>query len=107
MIYPRLAALAEAAWTDAVKKDEASFNERLKINFALYDKAGIYYFNPFDTSFHPEAIDFMPRITKPAGKNRHHHHNRGTKTGHHHSEQHGHLKQGAAHHIKSKKRHKR
>ena len=105
MIYPRLAALAEAAWTDPAKKDEVSFDERLKANFSLYDKAGIYYFNPFDPSFHPEAIDFMPRIIKPVGRGRHHHHGRGTNRGGHHLGKHGHLRHGAMHHLKRKKKH--
>ncbi|HEY8780770.1 MAG TPA: beta-N-acetylhexosaminidase [Mucilaginibacter sp.] len=66
MIYPRLAALAEAAWTDRAAKDENSFNERLRSNFSLYDKAGMYYYNPYDPSMHPEVIDFAPKIIKKA-----------------------------------------
>lgn len=74
MIFPRMAALAEAAWTDSLRKDESSFNERLKANFVLYDKAGIYYYNSLDPSAHPEAIDFTPKIVvKPAKHGRHSH----------------------------------
>ncbi len=65
MIFPRIAAMAEAAWTDSASKNESSFNERLKSNFLLYDKDGIYYYNPFDSSMHPEAIDFAPNLVKP------------------------------------------
>ena len=74
MIFPRMAALAEAAWTDFAAKDEASFDERLIENFQLYDKAGIYYFNPFNRSAHPEVIDFAPPVIKfhaRASRNKH------------------------------------
>lgn len=72
MVFPRLAALAEASWTDSANKNENSFNERLRSDFVLYDKAGIYYFNPLDPSMHPEAIDFAPKIVKPSVKEKHH-----------------------------------
>ncbi len=80
MIFPRLAALAESAWTNQSAKNETSFNERLKANFALYDKAGIYYYNPFDPQMHPEVVDFVPLVKKSYGsiKNRH-----GRKSKHH------------------------
>jgi hexosaminidase len=75
MLFPRIAALAEAAWTDSAAKNEVSFNERLKGNFALYDKEGIYYYNPFDPASHPEAIDFAPNlIKKPVLKKDRKHH---------------------------------
>jgi hexosaminidase len=100
MIYPRIAALAEAAWTDSVSKNEVSFNERLKTHFLLYDKAGIYYYNPLDPPFHPEAIDFAPRIIVPHVREKHHH---GRKHGgHHHSS--GGRKEG--HHGRGRHRHK-
>ncbi len=106
MTYPRLAALAESAWTDASAKDENSFNERLKSNLLLYDKAGIYYYNPFDPLMHAEAIDFAPHIAKPMSKNKHHH-GRGSKKSHHHPES-GRSKHGQKHHhSESKKKHKR
>lgn len=80
MIFPRMAALAEAAWTDSAAKDENSFNERLKADFILYDKAGIYYFNPLDPNAHPEAIDFAPKIiVKPPVKSKRHKHGHQSK----------------------------
>jgi hexosaminidase len=83
MIFPRMAALAEAAWTDSARKDEASFNERLKANFPLYDKDNIYYYNPFDPGAHPEAIDFAPKpVVKPEK------HRRGRKSKEHHGKNH-------------------
>lgn len=82
MVFPRMAALSEAAWTDSAAKDEASFNERLKADFLLYDKAGIYYYDPFDPSTHPEAIDVAPKIVvKPVVKDKHRKHGRKLKSG--------------------------
>ena len=46
MIFPRMAALAESAWTVAALKNESSFDQRLKTDFAWYDKEGIL-FQPF------------------------------------------------------------
>jgi len=101
MIFPRLAALAEAAWTEQGLKDENSFNERLKLNFALYDKDSIYYYNPFNPSMHPEVIDFAPRIVKA----RNHHHGRGPDRLNHYAIG-GQMEQSLKrHHSKAKKRH--
>jgi hexosaminidase len=106
MIFPRIAALAEAAWTDPAVKDENSFNERLRSNLVLYDKAGIYYFNPFDHAMHPEAIDFAPHIVKPIHKFKRHHGHR--SAAHHHMAKSGRLKhQSTQSHLKVKKKHKK
>jgi hexosaminidase len=112
MIFPRMAALAEAAWTDAALKNEDSFNERLKTNFGLYDNAGIYYFNPFDPEMHPEAVDFAPRviITPHPRENRHrrHHHGRELRSHHGHRVKSHHEHGGNTHHhAKAKKKHRR
>ncbi len=100
MIFPRIAALAEAGWTDAAVKDEDSFNERLKLNFKLYDKENIYYYNPFDPAAHPEAIDFTPNLIKhEMPKTRHRH---GRKVAAHH----GRLGKPKVRHHAVAKRHK-
>jgi len=83
MTYPRIAALAEAAWTNAAQKNEASFNDRLKAQLPLYDKDGIYYYNPFNPTVHPEAVDFAPVIFKPSEKNSRHKHNHHKEVRHH------------------------
>jgi len=100
MVFPRMAALAEAAWTDTARKDEASFNARLQANFVLYDKDNIYYFNPFDLAAHPEAIDFAPKpVVKPAVKEKKHgKHGRGAKAKNKHMK--GHRKAASEHHVK-------
>jgi len=57
LIFPRMASLAEAGWTAAAAKNDSRFNSRLKSNLLLYDKANIYYYNPFQPAQHPEAVD--------------------------------------------------
>ena len=54
LTFPRLIALAEAAWTNADKKDFGQFEKRLKTALPLLKAQGIYYFdNPKQT---PEPI---------------------------------------------------
>lgn len=105
MAFPRVAALAEAAWTDSARKDEASFNERLKADFPLYDKENIYYYNPFDPGAHPEAVDFAPKpVVKPEKYSRH---GRGKKSKTHHGKSHKAKIPSAKLHSKSVKKKKR
>src|SRR5690606_31819110 len=47
MLYPRMAALAEAAWTPAEKKSYPDFAHTLKKHFALYSTERINFYNPF------------------------------------------------------------
>lgn len=54
MTFPRLAAVAEAAWTPAKAKEYSSFMKRLPVFLQYLDSLGIYYFNPFDPTLHPE-----------------------------------------------------
>lgn len=54
MTYPRLCAIAEAAWTDKEQKDFASFSRRLIKEYALFDTLGIYYCDDRDFSRHLE-----------------------------------------------------
>lgn len=46
MIYPRLCALAESAWSMPAVKDFKAFGERMESVYPLWDSAGIYYFDP-------------------------------------------------------------
>jgi len=57
LIFPRMASLAEAGWAAASAKNDSQFNTRLKAHLLLYDRANIYYYNPFQPDQHPEAID--------------------------------------------------
>lgn len=62
MLFPRIAALAEAGWARAEAKDDLAFGERLKVHLGYYMKADLYYYNPFDPQQHPEAIDVLPKV---------------------------------------------
>lgn len=55
-LFPRIAALAEAAWTNAETKNAAEFNIRLKKHFELYTEDGLYFFNPFSPKASPELL---------------------------------------------------
>jgi len=57
LIFPRIASLAEAGWTVASAKNDDQLNTRLKAHLLLYEKAKIYYYNPFQPAQHPEAVD--------------------------------------------------
>jgi hexosaminidase len=61
LIYPRIAALAEAEWTADSIKNDTSFNVRLKTQLLFYQQKKIYYYNPFDPTEHPEAIDIIKK----------------------------------------------
>ena len=54
MIWPRLQALSEAAWTQEQSKDYDQFLGRLKVHLPYMKEQGVYYFNPFDKAEHPE-----------------------------------------------------
>ncbi|MFV0449437.1 MAG: beta-N-acetylhexosaminidase [Vibrio sp.] len=47
MLYPRLTALAEAAWTQSALRDWADYLARLKGHLPLLDKQGIHYRAPW------------------------------------------------------------
>jgi hexosaminidase len=55
-IFPRLAALAETAWTKGENKNLDDFNDRLKKQFNLYRLDKIYYYDPFDPKNQGEPI---------------------------------------------------
>jgi len=48
MIFPRIAALAEAAWTEEKNKNFTAFEENLKKHLSLYKKQNINYYDPFE-----------------------------------------------------------
>lgn len=54
MTFPRICALAEAAWTPAKAKDFDSFNHRMEDAYRLFDRLHLYYFDPRDPERHPE-----------------------------------------------------
>ncbi|MCC8174097.1 MAG: beta-N-acetylhexosaminidase [Odoribacter sp.] len=54
MIFPRLCALAESAWTEPANKDFSNFEIRLEQAYRLFDNIGIYYFDHRNPSKHAE-----------------------------------------------------
>ena len=54
MLFPRLAALAESAWTPANAKDYSGFMDRLPGFLRELDRRGIPYFDPFSPTKTPE-----------------------------------------------------
>lgn len=56
MLFPRMAALAEAAWTKPAVKQFNQFESTLQQELHLYNKAGLYYFNPFAPASTPEPV---------------------------------------------------
>ena len=47
MIFPRLAAMSEAAWTKPEKKNLAAFENKLPAYFSMLEKLGIHYSHAF------------------------------------------------------------
>ncbi|SDD21717.1 beta-N-acetylhexosaminidase [Niabella drilacis] len=58
LVFPRIAALAEAAWTKESLKNYEDFTGRLKKQLGLYRDADIYFYNPFNPSEIPEPVYF-------------------------------------------------
>jgi hexosaminidase len=56
LLFPRISALSEAAWSAAGKRNFPDFMNRLKGHIPLYRQAGIYYFDPFATAKNPEPV---------------------------------------------------
>lgn len=65
MLFPRIAALSESAWTNPAQKNINSFYERLGNQLPLFAKDGLYYFNPFHPSKFPEYNNpYLRRVEK-------------------------------------------
>ncbi|MBZ4188297.1 beta-N-acetylhexosaminidase [Niabella beijingensis] len=58
LVFPRIAALAEAAWTSDTNKNYEDFTARLKKQLALYREADLYFYNPFNPLEIPEPVYF-------------------------------------------------
>lgn len=55
LLFPRIAALSETAWTKSSRKEYNGFLGRLKAQQALYAKDHLNYFDIFDPAKHPES----------------------------------------------------
>lgn len=56
MLFPRITALAEVAWGNDGNKDLDRFHERVKAQIKLYQKDGLYYYDPFHPDQTPEPL---------------------------------------------------
>ncbi|MFL9484880.1 beta-N-acetylhexosaminidase [Chitinophagaceae bacterium LWZ2-11] len=55
LMFPRLCALAETAWTEPSKKDYKQFEQRLQKHLLLLKQKGIYYYDPINPRETPEV----------------------------------------------------
>jgi len=57
LVFPRIAALAEAAWVPGTGRNFDEFTKTLKKHLPLYRDQGLYYFDPFkDSNAEPAVI---------------------------------------------------
>jgi len=61
LIFPRIASLSESGWTSPKLKNDGDFNQRVRLHLTLYQKEGIYFYNPFAPATTPEKVDFMKK----------------------------------------------
>lgn len=56
LIFPRITAVAETAWTNPENKNYEDFLQRLKPQLKRYQQEGIYYYDVFNPQKSPEII---------------------------------------------------
>ncbi|WP_454879263.1 beta-N-acetylhexosaminidase [Sphingobacterium detergens] len=56
LVFPRIAALAEAAWVPGTGRNFDEFAKKLKKHLPLYRDQGLYYFDPFKDSNPEPAV---------------------------------------------------
>jgi len=56
MLFPRITALSESAWTKPSNKDYGDFQKRLKQHLLFFAEEGLYYFDPFIPQKFPEYL---------------------------------------------------
>ncbi len=61
MLFPRIAALAEMAWTNKERKDYAHFTTVLKKHILLYQADGIYFYDPFGNTNSEPKVQVSPK----------------------------------------------
>ncbi len=65
MIFPRITALAEVGWNDSSKRnDSEAFMKRVALHLPMFQKAELYYYNPFIPKKSPEPIKMKLRNVK-------------------------------------------
>ncbi|UCS95465.1 beta-N-acetylhexosaminidase [Echinicola marina] len=56
LVFPRIAAMAEAVWNHKNNKNYEDFSLRVKNHFRLYKNDGLYFYDPFHPDTHPEPV---------------------------------------------------
>lgn len=56
LLFPRIGALAETAWTTSANKNTADFMKRIKPHLIFYKQEGLYYYDPFTPLKNPEPV---------------------------------------------------
>lgn len=59
MLFPRIAALSEAAWTKPETRNFPDFKKRLPKHLQLYQQEDLYFYNPLRLAAKPEVIDIF------------------------------------------------
>jgi hexosaminidase len=59
MLFPRISALAEAAWTQPTDRNFTIFKTRLAKHLELYRQQDIYFYNPLQPTSRPEIVDIF------------------------------------------------
>jgi hexosaminidase len=57
LIFPRLAALSESAWTVPERKSREAFMKRLPLFLQRLDAMGVYYYDPLNPGKNPEPVE--------------------------------------------------
>lgn len=57
MLFPRITALAEAAWTDEKNRNYEGYLRRLKEELPFFTQRNIYFFDQFSPNKTPEVVD--------------------------------------------------
>ena len=61
MVYPRLAAVAEAAWSNEDVKDFQNFDKRMDNMFDIYNKWGITFYDYRNHDNSKEILGPLPK----------------------------------------------
>lgn len=69
MLFPRMCALAESAWTKPQNKSLDDFNRRLDAAYDMWDKMNIYYYDARNPEAHPEPQGVERKVAPQPKKN--------------------------------------
>lgn len=61
MVFPRIAALAETAWTKKARKNFEDFQQVLAKHLQLYKADRIYYYDPFNKIHSEPKVEILTK----------------------------------------------